>query len=83
MEKELAAVKSQARDTASELTLAISDAACLQEELDTALKAADAMRMSNHQVAAALRKEDAVKVDREGGEERERLRKELEVGSRS
>lgn len=46
LEKELAAVKAQARDTASELTLAYSDAACLQEELTTGFKAAEALNVS-------------------------------------
>ena len=75
-------MKAQARGTASELTLAISDAACLQEELDTSLKAAEALRMSNRQAAGALKKEAAVKVDQESEMERERLREQLEVGSR-
>jgi len=74
-------VKAYARDTASELKLSISGTACLQEELDTALKAAEALRMSNSQVAAALQAEAAEKLV-SGDEELERLRKLLEVGSR-
>ena len=74
-------MKAYARDTASELKLSISGAVCLQEELDTALKAAEALRLSNHQVAAAIQAEAAEKLVT-GDEELERLRKLLEVGSR-
>lgn len=80
LEEELGVVKAYARDTASELKLAMSDAASLQEELGTARKAAEALRMSNHQAAGALQAEAAGKLV-SGDEELERLRKVLEVGS--